>query len=118
MRLRLDQFDWLTRSFEYTDDGAIAEIPPMEVLRSSVEEQWRAAGKLEWPPLIVESGGTIRDKAETGPGTAYVVRRPALPGLGRLSALARIRLLFRQLVARVRPFLKGLRIHARRHDER
>lgn len=53
VRLRLEQWEWLAACFLYDDNGAIVEMPPMEVLRAAIEAQWKQHGVVETIPLMV-----------------------------------------------------------------
>lgn len=41
LRLKLEQFDWLTECFDFDEYGAIIQIPPAEAIRSHIEEKSR-----------------------------------------------------------------------------
>jgi hypothetical protein len=43
LRVKLEQFDWLTDCFEFNQHGAIVQFPPTEMIRNSLEEKWRTA---------------------------------------------------------------------------
>jgi hypothetical protein len=43
LRVKLEQFDWLTESFGFDQNGNIVEGLPTKVLRGYIEEKWRGA---------------------------------------------------------------------------
>lgn len=53
MRLRLEQFAWLKDCYSFDDQGRIMGLPPVEMVRQYIEQQWREAGKLPLIPLKV-----------------------------------------------------------------
>lgn len=42
LRVKLEQFDWLTEPFELDENGAIVKMPPVEALRTHIEDRWRS----------------------------------------------------------------------------
>lgn len=41
LRVKLEQFKWLTDCFQFDQHGAIVQFPPTEVIRTYLEDQWR-----------------------------------------------------------------------------
>ena len=43
VRIRLEQFDWLTACFQFDQDGLITQRPTAEIIRQHIETQWRSS---------------------------------------------------------------------------
>lgn len=43
LRVQLEQFQWLTESFSFDENGTIVQFPPIEAIRIYIEERWRTA---------------------------------------------------------------------------
>lgn len=42
LRVKLEQFRWLTECFQFDQTGAIVQFPATDMIRDYIEEQWRA----------------------------------------------------------------------------
>lgn len=43
MRVRLEQFFWMTETMQFDEGGAIVQLPPLEQMRHAVEQRWSEA---------------------------------------------------------------------------